>query len=122
MDMSVQLQELEDVSALSFQRDPRIPMRTEFPKIANRALVKRESHDASVEKFTVELNTISDEIEAQVLQASFALKAALEKIDASIAAIFDENGDGLIQLEEFHAETKGGRGGGRGGAEANSNV
>ncbi|KAH8098983.1 DUF4455-containing protein [Aureococcus anophagefferens] len=97
VDVPAQLQELEDVAALSFQRDPTKIVRTEFPKIANRALVKRESHDASVKKFTAELNLISDEIEAMVLQASFSLKAQLEKADGDVGAIFAEmNRDELL--------------------------
>ncbi|KAH8082857.1 DUF4455-containing protein [Aureococcus anophagefferens] len=101
VDVPAQLQELEDVAALSFQRDPTKIVRTEFPKIANRALVKRESHDASVKKFTAELNLISDEIEAMVLQASFSLKAQLEKADGDVGAIFAEmNRDELLVTKE----------------------
>ena len=65
LDVEARLREMEDVSSLSFQRDPKQPVRTEFPKIANRLLAKREAHDAAVKRFQTQLNLISDDEDEQ---------------------------------------------------------
>ena len=101
--MPTQLKELEDVAALSFQRDPTKPMRTEFPKIANRLLAKREAHDAAVKKFSTDLNVISDDVENLVLAASNELKAALEAVDDRVKDVQSE-----MNRDEFLVATPGG--------------
>ncbi|KAJ1453398.1 hypothetical protein M885DRAFT_466301 [Pelagophyceae sp. CCMP2097] len=101
LDAESRMRDLEDVAALSFQQDPAVTMKTEFPKIAGRALVKRASHDAAVKHFTAQLNGISDDVEAQVLAASRTLQAGLEAHDASIASIFAElNKDDVLVRHE----------------------
>jgi len=74
----------------------------EFPKLAQKRIDKRTTHDLTVKQFESTLVEISDELEVKVIDASRAVQQGIGACDQTIADIFAELNQDLWLVTKDH--------------------